>query len=198
MSGATKLNALLLEQGAPQSHLDRLSTLIALAENDSRFLAMFLVGSYAKGLGDRVSDLDLVVFAATGQGEAVLQAIHNALDRASVLNQFSGQHAAGGSFWKYVFLDFSSAEIHVFEPESTFRLKRPWLAVWDPRDLQRLFVTAGEPIRHEDFSAYEFGDQGLLWELFDCIRWLSRGRNELAKHHIKKLAAEITKQETAR
>jgi hypothetical protein len=52
-------------------------------------------------------------------------------------------------------------------------------------------VVEGEPIRHEDFAAYEYGDEGLIWELVDCIQWLSRGRNELAKQHLAKLAAAI-------
>jgi putative acetyltransferase len=31
----------------------------------------------------------------------------------------------------------------------------------------------------------------LIWELIDCIKWLSRGRAELAKRHIIKIAAKL-------
>ncbi|EEX36527.1 conserved hypothetical protein [Vibrio metschnikovii CIP 69.14] len=30
--------------------------------------------------------------------------------------------------------------------------------------------------KHEDFPTYVHGDKGLIWELFDCIKWLSRKR----------------------
>jgi hypothetical protein len=51
------------------------------------------------------------------------------LGRQEVLHQFTGTHPAGGSFCKLVYLDFSSVEFHVFEPGTSFRLKRPFLPV---------------------------------------------------------------------
>lgn len=191
------MNALLSnlrQQGAPHAQVARLTDLVELAGRCPELLAIFLVGSYAKGCGDRVSDLDLVAIASPGHGQAVLRAAHERLARTDVLNQFTGTHLAGGSFWKLVFLDFTSVEFHVFEPGTSFRLKRPYLTVWDPTGLLPGYVVDGEPIRHEDFAAYEYGDEGLIWELVDCIKWLSRGRSELAKGHIRKLADEMAKQ----
>lgn len=191
-----ELLARLREQGAPASQVARLTGLVELARRNPDLLTIFLVGSYAKGSGDRVSDLDLVAMASPGQGRAVLQAAHEELARAELLDQFSGTHPSGGSFWKLVFLDFTSVEFHVFEPDTSFRLKRPHLAVWDPGGLLPAYVADGEPIRHEDFPAYEHGDEGLIWELVDCIKWLSRGRHALAKGHLRKLAAAIARQES--
>ena len=94
-------------------------------------------------------------------------------------------------------MDFSSVEFHVFEPDTKFRLKRPYLSVWDPTNLIQKFVVDGEPVRHEEFAGYEYGDDGLIWELVDCIKWLSRGRNELARNHIKKIVAEMSKRESS-
>ena len=186
----------LREQGAPASHLQRIEDLVTLAERESAVLAIFLVGSYARGSGDRVSDLDLVAIAEDGRVPAVLGAAYEILGRNDVLNAFTGTHAAGGSFWKLVYLDFSSVEFHVFAPDTPFRLKRPYLAVWDPKGLLPAYVVDGEPIRHADFAAYEYGDEGLIWELVDCIKWLSRGQSELAKHHLAKLVAEIQRQKS--
>ena len=45
--------------------------------------------------------------------------------------------------------------------------------------------------KHEDSPAYKNGDQGLIWELLECIKWLSRGKNELAKSYLKKLADKL-------
>lgn len=182
-------------QGAPASHLARLRGLLALAAEGPDLQALFLVGSYARGTGDRLSDLDLVAIAAPGRQAAVLAAAHELLARSEVLNQFCGQHAAGGAFCKLVYLDFCSVEFHVFEPGTLFRLKRPYLSLWDPGNLLPALVVDGEPIRHEDFAAYEYGDAGLIWELVDCIKWLSRGRHELARHHLKKLVAEMARRE---
>ena len=196
MSPSNLLLSKLRDQCAPESHLMRLANLVALAERDPRVLAIFLVGSYAKGVGDRISDLDLVTIAAAGHSQSVLRAAYDVLSRSDVLNQFTGTHTAGGSFWKLVYLDFSSVELHVFEPDTKFRLKRPYLSVWDPANVLNAYVVDGEPIRHEDFAAYEYGDEGLIWELVDCIKWLSRGRNELAKDHLKKLAAEMAKRKS--
>jgi predicted nucleotidyltransferase len=156
---------------------------------------MFLVGSYARGTGDRVSDLDLVAIAEHGKVPAVLGAAYEILGRTDVLNAFTGTHPSGGSFWKLVYLDFSSVEFHVFAPDTTFRLKRPYRAVWDPKDLLSDYASAGEPIRHADFAAHEYGDEGLIWELVDCIKWLSRGQSQLAKHHLTKLVAEFKRRE---
>lgn len=183
----------LRDQGAPASHLQRIEDLVALAEREPAVLAICLVGSYARGNGDRVSDLDLVAIAEDGKVRAVLEAAYEILGRNDVLKAFTGTHAAGGSFWKLVYLDFSSVEFHVFAPDTAFRLKRPYLSVWDPKGLLATCVVDGEPIRHADFAAYEYGDEGLIWELVDCIKWLSRGQNKLARHHLAKLVAEFQK-----
>jgi len=192
MSPLTDLQSQLQAQGAPASHLGRIRDLVALAEREPSVLAIFLVGSYAKGLGDRVSDLDLVAIAAPGHSELVLDAGHQVLRSSDVLHQFTGRHAADGAFWKMVYLDFSSVEFHVFDPSTVFRLKHPYLTVWDPSNLSPSYVVGGEPIRHEDFAAYEYGDEGLIWDLMDCIKWLSRGRNELARRHIMKIASQLS------
>lgn len=197
MSSLNDLLRRLQAQGAPPSQLARLSDLVALAGREPALCAVALVGSHAKGSGDRISDLDLVAIAAPGRAAPVLQAARALLEGAPLLDHFSGRHAAGGLFCKMVFLDFTSVEFHVFEPDTRFRLRRPWLTVWDPDQRLGAYVADGEPIRHEDFAAYEYGDEGLIWELVDCIKWLSRGRRQLARHHLLKLAAEISRRERA-
>lgn len=193
MTPATDLLDRLRQQQAPASHLARVRDLVDLAARDSRLQAIALVGSYAKGVGDRLSDLDLAAFVSPGAAGDVLQAAQALLGRAEVLNRFGGHYGSSGCFCKWVYLDFSSVEFHVFEPESPFRLRRPWLPLWDPQQLLQHLEVEGEPIRHEDFAAYEYGDDGLIWELVDCIKWLSRGRNALARQHLIKLAAAMSR-----
>jgi hypothetical protein len=186
---AEDLKARLLAQGAASSHLARIDGLTALAAQESAVVAMALVGSFAKGCGDRLSDLDLVVFVEPGAARRVLDSAQALLQAEPVMNAFCGQH-----FWKGIYLDFSSVELHVFETPTGFRLKHPYLPVWDPRGQLAASTVDGAPIEHKDFVAYEFGDDGLIWDLLDCIKWLSRGDAALAKHHIEKIAAEIARE----
>ena len=179
-------------QEAPASHLERVKALVALAADTPGLLAVCLVGSYAKGTGDRVSDLDLVVLAGPAQAGSILTAIHALLNGEAVLGKFTGVHLSGGVFWKYVYLDFSTVECHVFEQPTSFRLIGPYLAIWDPHALLPSLEAPGQPKGHGDFAAYEYGDEGLMWELVDCIKWLSRGHSNLARQHLKKLGAALT------
>jgi predicted nucleotidyltransferase len=185
-----QLSQTLSAQGAPASHLRRIAELQSFAKEEPAIRAIALVGSYAKGLGDRVSDLDLVAFVDPGTADRVLSLARPLLQTDDVLHQFTGRNGSTGAFCKLVYLDFSTVEFHVAEP-GALRLRRPYLAVWDPHDSLSSLVIDGEPIRHEDFAAYQYGDDGLLWELVDCVKWLSRGQSALAKRHIQKIASEM-------
>ncbi len=101
-----------------------------------------------------------------------------------------------GYFRKYVYLDFSSCEIHAFGVPTTFKLRRPFVAVWDPGDFLSGLVTDEPPPRHEEFDAYPRGDAGLIWELVDCIKWIRRGRHQLTKDYLRKLVAALDRQES--
>lgn len=181
----------LLAQHAPASHLARLTALCAMAADDPACRAIALVGSYAKGCGDRISDLDLVAFTEAGHCQRVIDAAHRFLATADVLDVFGGTHASSSAFRKYVYLDFTSCELHAFDLPSSFRLRHPYRPVWDPDRVLAQQVVDGAPVKHEDFVAYEYGDAGLIWELVDCIKWLKRGRTELAKHHLRKIVARL-------
>ena len=191
MSSLELILSNLAEQRAPRSQVDRIASLVDLATCKPALKAIALVGSYARGTGTRISDLDLVALVEEGQVEQVLSAVFGLFSSAEVLNSFRGAHSAGGIFCKLVYLDFSSVEFHVLPASSEFRLRRPYIAVWDPLSLLPSLVVPGEPVQHKDFPAYQYGDDGLIWELVDCIKWLSRGENELAKRHILKLAEQL-------
>jgi hypothetical protein len=181
----------LIAQHAPESHLARMTALCALAADDPACRAVALVGSYAKGSGDRISDLDLVAFTTAGHCQHFSDAAHRFLASPQLLDVLEGTHKSAGAFRKYVYLDFSSCELHAFDLPATFKLRRPFLPVWDPHGVLAQQVVDGAPVRHEDFVAYEYGDAGLIWELVDCIKWLKRGRAELARHHLRKIVARL-------
>lgn len=90
-----------------------------------------------------------------------------------------------------MYLDFASCELHAFELPTEFVLRRPCIVLWDPQYRVNALIGAGEPVRHEDFEPYPHGDTGLIWELVDCIKWLRRGRVDLAKDYLRKLVARL-------
>lgn len=185
------LQALLVQQNAAPSHLPRLHALFTLCRSSPDCAALALVGSFAQGRGDRISDLDLVCFVADGKEREFMELAHEILSREPVLHQY-GRHQPGRvAFRKYVYLDCSSCEFHAFTSQVPFKLRRPFIAIWDPENYLASLVVDEPPPRHEDFKPYPHGDEGLLWELFDCIKWLQRGRTQLAKDYLGKLSATI-------
>jgi len=63
----------------------------ALFASDDNCVAAVLVGSYAQGRGDRISDLDLGVFTQPCQASNVLDKAHAILSKGDVpYNYFGG------------------------------------------------------------------------------------------------------------
>jgi hypothetical protein len=187
------LELLLKSQNACSSQLRRLEALRALCSQSSECIALALVGSFAQGKGDRISDLDLIAFVKEGSEDELITQAHQLLMQQPVLHQ-CGLHRPGRvALRKYVFLDASSCEFHAFNSTGAFRLKRPFIPIWDPTNFLETLVVNEPPPRHEDFEAYPHGDEGLIWELFDCIKWLQRGRTALAKDYLRKLVRAIDK-----
>lgn len=183
---------LLAPQSAPASHLHRLQQLWQHCRDSPNCKAMCLVGSYAKGAGKQISDLDLFAFTDRGQAASFLAGAHRLLAAEPLLDDYAaGVESGNGWFRKYVFLDFSSVELYVTEIPTRFRLKRPYLPVWDPTGYLQQVVVEGEPPRHEEFEPYPHGDAGLIWELVDCIKWLKRGRVSLAKDYLRRLTDKL-------
>jgi hypothetical protein len=178
-------------QQAPASHLERMTSLLNLVTQSPACLALGLVGSYAKGCGDRISDLDLVALTVEGTAQDFIGKAHEALDNGEILNWYAGTHGSRGRFRKYIYLDFASCELHAFDLPTDFKLRRPYIPVWDPQNLLETCVVEGEPPGQEEFDAYQHGDEGLVWELVDCIKWLQRGRVTLTKDYLRKLVAKL-------
>lgn len=74
---------------------------------------------------------------------------------------------------------------------SPFRLMRPYVALWDPQEHLQSLVVEGEPPRHGMFEPYPHGDEGLIWEPVDCVKWLKRGRTDLAKAYLANLGKAL-------
>lgn len=185
--------ARLSSQGAAQSHLPRIAALRKLCERSQDCVGLALVGSFAQGRGDRLSDLDLAAFVLNdGEAQFMGQA-NEILSQGERLNDYGEIRPGEVAFRKYVYLDFSSCEFHAFNQRASFKLKPPFVAIWDPVDYLASLVVDEPPPRHETFDAFPHGDAGLIWELIDCVKWLHRGRDQLAKDYLRKLVSAIDK-----
>lgn len=185
------LQARLSSQSAAPSQLPRLAAIRDLCERSPHCLGVALVGSFAKGTGDRVSDLDLAAFVADDREAEFMAQAHEILGMGDVLDVHGQTRPGQVAFRKYVYLDFASCEFHAFNHRAPFKLRRPFLSVWDPHGFLEALVVDEEPPRHETFEPYPHGDDGLIWELVDCIKWLSRGHRPLARNYLINLAHAI-------
>lgn len=184
------LLARLALQGGHPPLLQRLAALRSLCQGWPGCRGLALVGSFAQGRGDRVSDLDLAALVDDDEG-ALLDGADATLCQGEVLHSYRRHRSGEVAFRKVVYLDFSSCEFHVFNRRSSFRLRQPYLALWDPDGLLAAIEVDGDPPGHETFTPYPHGDDGLIWELVDCIKWLRRGRTGLARDYLVKLGAAL-------
>ncbi len=185
--------AALQAQGAAPSHGPRLAALQQLCAQTPECRGLALVGSFAKGTGDRLSDLDLAAFVADGHESRFLRQAQAVLDSEPVLHQYSVKRPGDVAFSKVIYLDAASCEFHAFSDKSRFQLRPPYWPLWNPAGYLETRVVQEPPPRHEDFTPYPHGDDGLVWELYDCIKWLHRGRTALAKGYLTKLTAAINR-----
>ncbi|WP_407333188.1 nucleotidyltransferase domain-containing protein [Enterovibrio sp. 27052020O] len=156
-------------------------------------VAAVLLGSLASGAGDRVSDADILIFTKSEFHKSASLSFSRFESGKDIFFSFGDFHDSNenGYFKKYIFNDMTSAEIHCLDVSEDFGISQPFKILFDKSGIVEGRLTDEPPPRHEDFPAYYRGDAGLIWELFDCIKWLSRNDIELAKNHIKKLSAAM-------
>ncbi|MFM2589718.1 nucleotidyltransferase domain-containing protein [Vibrio sp. TBV020] len=178
-----------LEHLPLQSELVRSVCSAFISEND--VVATVLLGSLAAGKGDRISDADIIVFTKNNFHKSANQCFSTFERDKEIFYLLDGFHNDNAYFKKYIFNDFTSAEIHCLDLSESFSISKPFKVLFDKTGIIEQRVTDEPAPKHEDFPAYTNGDEGLTWELFDCIKWMSRGNHELAKNHLKKLVDKL-------
>ena len=159
--------------------------------NESDVVAAVLLGSLAAGTGDRVSDADILIFTKNDFHNKATSCLADFESGKDIFYCLDGFHGEQGYFKKYIFTDFTSAEIHCLDVNEAFKISKPFKMLFDKEEIVPAMLTDEPAPRHEDFPAYCCGDKGLIWELFDCIKWLSRDNSELAKSYLKKLTDKL-------
>ncbi len=153
--------------------------------------AAALVGSLADGRGDRVWDVDLIVFAGNRQAGALAGRISGLFDADSIFFRMDGRYDDASVFVRLILFDFMSIEFHVFEPTTEFVLLQPWTPLLDKADVLDSRAGEGRSPGHDATQAFARGDAELAWELFNCVKRAARGDLAGTKAYIVELAAAI-------
>ena len=171
-------------QRATVFQVDLLLRISEALEESPECLGAAIVGSFAKGSADRVSDLDLIIFCTEGSGEALLSRV--CAEVPEVFLAFEGSHGPGSPFREFILYNFTSVEVHVIAPSTTFTLKQPYVKVVDRSGV--LLARASNKVApgRGELVPYRHGDKWLPWELFNCIKWLPRGEvaAEIGRAHV--------------
>ncbi|KKD00733.1 hypothetical protein [Photobacterium halotolerans] len=158
---------------------------------DENVIAAVLLGSLAAGTGDRVSDADIIVFTQNNGHNSVRSCFSDFESGKDIFYCLDGFHNENAYFKKYIFNDMTSAEIHCLDLSEPFNISKPFNVLFDKKGVVDSRLTDEKAPKHDDFPVYTNGDKGLIWELFDCIKWLSRDNHELAKSYLKKLSEKL-------
>lgn len=161
-----------------------------MIQSEPEIGAAVLLGSFAKGTPDRLSDIDLVVFAERPNLKTVSETLfqHRCFE---VLHRWETVFSEDHVFGKYIYGNFVSAEIHVLSHASPFKIRKPYICLKETGDLISSRIEEGIPPRHEDFHALSAGIDGLGWELFDMLKWWQRGDRELVQRHLNKIMKQL-------
>lgn len=182
---ATKLQTVRLEKITQFLHSEKLCQAAAL------------VGSFAKGTADRVSDLDLIVYADDMHVEALADRLRNFIAEGDIFWSFSGRHDDVSVFTKTIFLDFTSVEFSVVGTSTqSFKLRSPYVELVNKGNFIASRVSNLPTIDKASFPVYANGEQGLTWELFSYLKRLKRDQISSVKQDILRLAAEISRSAT--
>lgn len=165
---------------------------IAAAVRDSSdCTGAVVVGSFAKGGADRLSDIDLIAFCSEGAGHALFHTIRQQIAPSKVFITCDGAHDPNSPFQKLVFDDLTSIEFHVISPDTKLTLEQPFVEIVNrDRCLESRASSRLAPTEH-DMTVFRYGDRFLAWELFNCLKWLWRGDFQTAKRYLVKLGRAI-------
>ena len=172
-------------------HLELLQRLAKLLRDASECMGAIVVGSFAKGTADRVSDIDLVVFCTEGGATSLLQKIRDQVDPSEIFCEFEGSHGPDSPYQDLILYNFTAFEFHIISPGTKFTLKQPYVEIVNRHDCLSARASEKAPPTRSDLVPYRNGDKWLAWELFNCIKWLSRGEVDTTHEYLLKLAKAI-------
>lgn len=162
---------------------------------DPRCLGAVAVGSMAEGRADRMSDVDLLVYCEAGAARNILDNLSKIAADRPVVHRLVGEHDASSVYEKVILEDWSSYELHVIEPSTRMRLKPPYVEIINRSNYLESRLSVDKPIGREAAKPYVNGDAGLIWELFNSMKWLRRGEVEFTAKYLQSLGLRLQQRE---
>src|SRR5437588_3209260 len=156
-----------------------LERIAEFVEATPQFSGMILLGSLAKGVGDAVSDIDLLI-VAPDNGFTEAWARRNDLHRTGALAVWDGRHTDFPEAAAHVWLteDLIVVEALIATPRSGARLAEPAVVLLGPTDLGRTFPNR-LPVSRAEMS---LGNDPVE-RAYEVLKQAIRGR-KLAKTNI--------------
>lgn len=150
-----------------------------------------IVGSFAKGSADRLSDIDLVAFCAQGAGHSLFQTIRQQVASSNALFTFDGARDPDSPYQKLIFNDFTSVEFHIISPGIELTLEQPFVEIVNRNACIEARTSSRLAPTEHDMTVFYDGGRFLAWELFTCLKWLWRGDFKTARRYLIKLGKAI-------
>lgn len=138
-----------------------------------------------------MSDVDLVVYCVSGAARAILKNLSDTAADISVVHRLVGEHDTNSVYEKVILEDWSSYEVHVIEPSTRMRLKPPYVEIVNRDGYLESRLSEDKPIGREAAIPYVNGDAGLIWELFNCMKWLRRGEVDFTSKYLQSLGVRL-------
>lgn len=166
----------------------------AALQIEPTYLGAAVVGSLAAGGGDALSDVDLVVYCQAASAAGLRDRLRPIAADRPVVHRFEGAHDAHSVFEKVILDDWFAYEVHFVEPTTRMRLQPPYLALVEAGQTLRQRESQDKPLGRGTLKPYAWGDAGLVWELFNCMKWLRRGETDDAAAFLRRLGEAIATQ----
>ncbi len=138
-------------------------------------LGAFLIGSFAKGSSDNLSDIDICFVVRREYWDKANEQLKFLGEREDLIYSDHSLHGSEGSFARFIFSNFTSTEVHFIAEESSFKLYDPYKILFDKcnsiigfksKDLAK--STSAKP-------AFSISEQEAAWDIFNLFKKAVRG-----------------------
>lgn len=167
--------------------------IVSELSNYSFVMAGFLIGSFATDSSDDLSDLDICFIVDDSYWDKASRYTRFLSEEMGVIYSDRGQHGNQGSFARYIFSNFTSAEIHFISASSDYELFYPYQALFDKSNVIGSFIQVGRPPGKSGKPALSLGPDSAAWDVFNLFKTAVRGDFEGILSWAEKLVLEHKK-----
>lgn len=138
-------------------------------------LGAFLIGSFAKGSSDNLSDIDIFFVVKSEYWDKAYEQLQFLIERDDLIYSDHSLHGREGSFARFIFNNFTSAEVHFVSEVSSFKLYNPYRVLFDKCSSIDKFKSEGLPSNNTSKPAFSISEQEAAWDIFNLFKKAVRG-----------------------